>query len=61
MKIDQAVTNDVLRTMDRLEKKHGVIVYHAMSRLLTRRRNRNKLNREIATARKELEELEKRK
>ena len=59
--IDKLITQDVARTMERLETRHGGIVWTVLSRMLTRRRNRNKLNREIATARKQLDELEKRK
>ena len=61
MTINKAVIADVVRSLDRLENKHGEVSWTVVSRLLTQRRNRNKLHREIATARDQLAELERRK
>ena len=59
--INKAITSDVGGSLDRLENKHGAIIWTVVSRLLTHRRNRSKLQREITAAREKLAELEKRK
>lgn len=60
MTIDKTVIAHVVRNLDRLETQHGPIIWNVVSRLLTQRRNRIKIQREIATAREQLAELEKR-
>lgn len=60
-KIDQSVMKDVSRTLERLATKHGGdVLWRAVNRLATQRRERNKLRREIDTRRAELTELESR-
>ncbi len=58
-KISKSVLNDVSRTLERLATKHGGgILWACVNRLANQRRNRNKLNREIASRKIELAELE---